>query len=453
VTFHLDQRKRVLLVLVLGIGSAVAAWLSTPRRTAARREGGPLVIALAGDAAVSMPLDFTDPGLQGVSALLHRVSLAVANFEASAPAAPIPDEPEGPPRWPFAVPEAAAHLRQLGIGAVSLANNHAFDFGADGLRAVQERLAASGIAHAGAGENLDAARQPAYVETPQGTVALIAVAVSHAPGARATPRKGDINGRPGVNPLRYSRRLTVDAPSFAALRKAFPPDVLRADPGGATWNLFGVTIEQGDQSAMTLVADPDDLASLAASVQAARGRAVAVVVSLHAHEPGNRIDDVPDLLRAIARGAIDAGADAVSGHGPHRLRGVEIYRAKPIFYSLGNLVFADRAIPPQAADEFENMARNVLSPFADDSEGPQVDFTGDVWWQSAIALVHFSRGHVARVELHPVDVGVGHSPTTRGTPRLAQPDAAAQILDRLQMLSAPLGTTIAVEHGTGIVKE
>lgn len=143
----------------------------------------------------------------------------------------------------------------------------------------------------------------------------------------------------------------------------------------------------------------------------------------------------------------------MSGHGPHRLRGVETYRAKPIFYSLGTLVFPDRAIRPQAADEFENMARNVLSPFADDSEGPRVDFTGDAWWQSAIALVHVDGGRVSRVELHPVDVGVGRDLTTRGTPRLAQPDAAAQILDRLQKLSAPLGTTIAIEHRVGIVKD
>jgi hypothetical protein len=41
-------------------------------------------------------------------------------------------------------------------------------------------------------------------------------------------------------------------------------------------------------------------------------------------------------LRAWARAVIDAGADAVVGHGPHVLRGVEFYRGKPIFYSLGN---------------------------------------------------------------------------------------------------------------------
>jgi poly-gamma-glutamate synthesis protein (capsule biosynthesis protein) len=50
-----------------------------------------------------------------------------------------------------------------------------------------------------------------------------------------------------------------------------------------------------------------------------------------------------------------------------------------------------------------------------------------------------------------VGVGVGGDFTTRGTPHLAGPDAAAEMLDRLQKLSAPLGTTIAVEQGVGVV--
>jgi hypothetical protein len=43
-------------------------------------------------------------------------------------------------------------------------------------------------------------------------------------------------------------------------------------------------------------------------------------------------------LRRWARAVIDAGADAVVGHGPHVLRGVEFYRERPIFYSLGNFM-------------------------------------------------------------------------------------------------------------------
>jgi hypothetical protein len=43
-------------------------------------------------------------------------------------------------------------------------------------------------------------------------------------------------------------------------------------------------------------------------------------------------------LRAWARAVIDAGADAIVGHGPHVLRGIEFYRDRPIVYSLGNFL-------------------------------------------------------------------------------------------------------------------
>jgi hypothetical protein len=43
-------------------------------------------------------------------------------------------------------------------------------------------------------------------------------------------------------------------------------------------------------------------------------------------------------LRRWARAVIDAGADAVIGHGPHVLRGIEFYRGRPIVYSLGNFL-------------------------------------------------------------------------------------------------------------------
>jgi poly-gamma-glutamate synthesis protein (capsule biosynthesis protein) len=414
--------------------------------------GGEIVLALAGDAAVSVPLDAEAPSLQAVAAIVRSASLGIANFElgGAPPAWSGPSGDDAPPRWPLATAEAAVQLRTLGFGAVSLANNHAFDGGADGLALLQAQLDAASVAHAGAGPNLDAARQAAYIATPGGTVALVAMTLSHAPGARATARRGDINGRPGVNGVRVARRLTVDDATFATLSAAFPPSVLKPHPTGGTWDLHGVTIERGERGGMALVADPDDVDTLVAAVRAASGQAAAVVVSLHAHEPGNRIDAVPEVLRRLAHAAIDAGAMVVHGHGPHRLRGVEVYRGRPIFYSLGNFVFPDRDLRPEAADEFENHARDVLSPLG--ADGPrQFDFSGDAWWQSALAVVRIDRGRVSRIELHPLDVGVGQDAATRGRPALASPALGADILARLRVLSAPLGTSVANENGIGVV--
>ena len=401
---------------------------------------------------MSVPLDPNAGDLRGVATILGQASLAIANFELAMVSSPeaLPRAVTESPTWPRAMPAAARMLRALGVGAVSLANNHVLDAGADGLDVLQARLDEVGIAQAGAGRNLDTAQRPAFVDTAEGRVAVVSVTLSFAPGTRAFSSRGDIAGRPGVNGLRYSRRVTVDAAAFAGLAAAFPPSVFRQNPDGRSWDLHGLTVERGSVGGLRLVADRGDLEALAASVRDARAAADVVVVSLHAHEPGNRIDEVPEIVRTVAHAAVDSGAHVVHGHGPHRLRGIEVYRGRPIFYSLGNLVFPDRDLSPEAADVFEDHATNVLSPVASASP-PVVDFSEDVWWQSAIALVQIEHDDVSRVELHPIDLGVGEDMRTRGLPRVALPTMASAILERLKRLSAALGTTVSVDRGIGVV--
>lgn len=61
--------------------------------------------------------------------------------------------------------------------------------------------------------------------------------------------------------------------------------------------------------------------------------------ALHVPEAAESLGMEPrGELRRWAREMIDAGADAVVGHGPHVLRGIEFYRDKPIVYSLGNFL-------------------------------------------------------------------------------------------------------------------
>ena len=54
----------------------------------------------------------------------------------------------------------------------------------------------------------------------------------------------------------------------------------------------------------------------------------------------NQIEKIStNNFNEFARKMIDAGADVAVGHGPHVLRGIEIYKEKPIFYSLANFMF------------------------------------------------------------------------------------------------------------------
>lgn len=93
----------------------------------------------------------------------------------------------------------------------------------------------------------------------------------------------------------------------------------------------------------------DDARRITADIGHARASADWVVVSVHGGREGEDAGGLPqgdeyfmqeyrgDLAR-FARMAIDAGASAVFGHGPHVVRPFELYRGKPVFYSLGNFV-------------------------------------------------------------------------------------------------------------------
>ena len=92
-----------------------------------------------------------------------------------------------------------------------------------------------------------------------------------------------------------------------------------------------------------------DVARSAAVVDSVRQMVDLLVVTFHGGAEGSKALHVPEAaeslgreprgdLRAWARAVIDAGADAVVGHGPHVLRGIEFYQGKPIAYSLGNFL-------------------------------------------------------------------------------------------------------------------
>src|SRR6185503_7178218 len=88
-------------------------------------------------------------------------------------------------------------------------------------------------------------------------------------------------------------------------------------------------------------------------IRAARQDAEFVVVSLHSHEPVNDSEEPAAFARQFAHDAVDAGAQLIVGHGPHRLRGVEIYKGAAIFYSLGNFLYDTRGLDFRAADAFD----------------------------------------------------------------------------------------------------
>ena len=187
----------------------------------------------------------------------------------------------------------------------------------------------------------------------------------------------------------------------------------------------------------------------------ARRSADWVVVTSHTHERGENRFVPPDFLVEFAHAVIDAGADVYFGHGPHVLRGIEIYKGKPIFYSLGNFIFQNETLDFQPGDNYRRWdlpPEALAADFHDRRNEQGTDWSQDVPnWQSVVAVPVFTDGLLSEVRLHPISLGFGLERPQIGRPTLADPDLARDIVAQLVELSAPFGTTIEFVDGVGRV--
>jgi poly-gamma-glutamate synthesis protein (capsule biosynthesis protein) len=348
------------------------------------------------------------------------------------------------PRWPFGVRRDAQALAALGFDVVSLANNHGGDYGANGLASTRRLLAEAGVLHAGAGADLVDARRPVFTPGAR-RVALVAVTASSSPGARATSPTPGVLGRPGVSPLRYEADITVDAKTFEILEQSVKDLNAGPPPGATSLSLFGTPIALGDRTSVDFRVEARDEQEVVEHIRAARAAAEVVVVSLHSHEPYNASDAPAEFARRFARLAIEAGAALVVGHGPHRMRGVEVYRDGVILYSLGNFLY--QPVPDfRAADEFD-AGRDLFSaalggrpPGGSNPAGMPAD---PAWREGLVALASFEDGRLSRLRIQPITLAsdkLGRA----GLPRTPGDGAGP---GRLEELSKAWDTRFRQEEG------
>jgi poly-gamma-glutamate capsule biosynthesis protein CapA/YwtB (metallophosphatase superfamily) len=263
-------------------------------------------------------------------------------------------------------------LKELGFNLLSLGNNHSWDFGAPGLLDTITESRNRGFAHAGTGRTLSEATAAAFLTTASTRVALVAMASGGLmPGSPAGPNT------PGINELKLD-----------------------------------LTTERWDEQ---------DQDRILASIRAAREKAPHVIAYQHHHYWKDDMEETPPWLKEWARKCIDAGATVFVAHGVPILHGIEIYKGRPIFYSLGNFIFHSRLIgrwPPDA-------------------------------WRSVIAELRFEDDELQRVTLTPIVLNEQGTPgdqfnETRGAPRLASADEGAAILHRLTHISRALGTELTM---------
>jgi poly-gamma-glutamate synthesis protein (capsule biosynthesis protein) len=255
----------------------------------------------------------------------------------------------------------------MGFNLMSRANNHATDWGVQGMRSTDRLLDEAGIVHAGTGETLAQARSPRIFNTKNGRVSLVATASRFEANSRAIDPLGEIPGRPGVSTLRTTRYAMVSPNQLDQLRQirdsqpvgSIRASEIKSDEKNNVVTLLGAkykaSTELKDKIDFSFVMNERDRSGLISSIRQGKQISDFEVVSMHTHEPGNYSELPPDFMQTFAHQAIDNGADMFIGHGPHRLRGIEIYKGRPIFYSLANFIFTENNISPITRDQLEKM--------------------------------------------------------------------------------------------------
>jgi len=301
----------------------IIAWLLTVLCASACADGPEqssdaapsLELAIVGQALIEHdPRAYLEAPLQSVAPILDEADVVFTNLEVAIAGPACACEPTRTDVFFHgAEPGVLDYLRDLGVSLLSLANNHAWDYGTEGVSSTIAEATARGFTHSGTGVSVSAAVAPAYLTVGGLTLSLVSAASVNSPeGARAT------EDRPGVNML---------------------------DPTSST-----------------------DWDRNLASVRTARGQSDIVIVYQHF-----QTDAEDGWQETWARAAIDAGADIYVSHGEPTLSGVEVYEGGLILYGLGNFIFHTKTeLGRYTPDVWESVIAEVL---LDERGAIEVTFT------------------------------------------------------------------------------
>jgi poly-gamma-glutamate synthesis protein (capsule biosynthesis protein) len=366
-----------------------------------------------------------------------------------------------------APPHIIDELMWMGYGIFSTANNHSLDYLYGGLFNTRYYLDLAGVLHSGTGKDLAEARAPAYAEYPQGRVALISASSSFASFGRAGDARRDLQGRPGLNPLRYETWWTVKEETLEKIKGlegdlGIPELVQTEDAYSFLRQKFVV----GDDVGVHTKPHKGDMEGNLESIRDAAKMADWVLFSLHAHE--GLLDDreqPAEFIETFAREAIDAGAHAFIGHGHHAMRGIEIRDGKPIFYSLGDFIFQNETVYKMPADFYERYKLDPYKGTVSDAYDTRQDapprpgwpaskwFTRDrKYWISVIPFMEYEGDRLSSLRLYPVELGQDKPRSQRGRPMFVDEEEGAEIVGIMKKLSEPYGTKISIEEGIGTVE-
>jgi poly-gamma-glutamate synthesis protein (capsule biosynthesis protein) len=290
------------------------------------------------------------------------------------------------------------------------------------------------------------------------------------PAAIAGRQSRRVIGRPGVNPLRVEEWVEVPEDYFSVLEDIAEHsgvnsaiEIARAEGYAAQKEHNDVVTFGGQQlkfrTGKTLqyhtACNSEDLQRLEKAIYEAKSQCDYILVSIHSHQSkGAAKENVPDFLVEFAHKAIDMGAHAVIGHGPHLLRPMELYKQRPVFYSLGDFFLHNESFNYAAEDFFAKYGLTSDAPLCDVYRKRSRNYTCGLltdrrMLEAVIPYFEFENDRLTRLELLPIELGFDQPRYRIGDPHICTDRG---IIQRFAEMSAPYGTEITVnEAGIGIV--
>lgn len=360
------------------------------------------------------------------------------------------------------------YIKEFDFNHYSMSNNHTMDYSYDGLFQTIDILDKNKLAHSGSGKSLEEASNATIIQTNDNEkVAFISCTASCDDAARAGNYSNTVPARPGVNMLRHSERIYVSKADLEVIDRLREDSYINARFLKAVkmgihslpkeiHRLGRLEFVEGNETKKYTFCNKKDLERILHSIKEANNVTNNIIVNIHSHDIKADTDDTPDYyMEEFARACIDAGATAIIGTGTHQLKGIEIYKGKPIFYSIGNFMFDIKNLPFIPADYCERYnldknsnANNIwLKRTKNEKVGLEFDKAN---YFSILPIVEFNNNKITNIELIPLELGF--SENEKGFPYIANKKDSKYIYNRLQELSTPYRTNFSFDNNKIILE-
>ena len=369
--------------------------------------------------------------------------------------------------WAMSDPRTLDDMKEYGFNLFNTANNHSGDFGIEGVLATARNLKQRDMIFSGTGKDLGEASKPCYLEVKGTRVALVSCCSSMSNSFRAGAQTGDMRGRPGLNPMRYTKIYHMDPEHFEMAKKVASASGINAaqeksvrngyslPPKEGTLSMAGNSFVLDDHCWVESIPNKQDLKRITEEIAEAKQQADVVLVSIHSHVLDGADNTQPALfLETFSKACIDAGASVIIGHGPHELQPIEKYKDGLILYSIGNFIFQTETVEFQPWDAYANknmpldtkVGAYMSARSANGTKGYCVQWP---IWNAVLPSWTMEDGKITELKLYPIDLGMELPRSQKGVPVL---NGSKETLRYLQDMCKPFGTEMDIQDGVGIVR-